>query len=159
MYVGLAGMGVERKDLQGIVEETFKAVEQVVIPLPQLAIDVTIRFLNATLEGSFDHHDEMLFYKRVRKLWAQFNTSGSLTQMPPSCAVYLENFGGDGGGGDKLIICFPCLHYFHGHCIALWVKIRPTCPLCRYQLMPILCDDESGSSSPNPNPHGIGLSN
>ncbi|CAA3026831.1 E3 ubiquitin- ligase Praja-2-like isoform X1 [Olea europaea subsp. europaea] len=35
--------------------------------------------------------------------------------------------------GEKLIR-MPCCHLYHGDCIVTWLKIRNTCPVCRYEL-------------------------
>jgi hypothetical protein len=147
----LGRMGIDEIDHPAITKKIFEAVEMAV-PLPQLAIDVTIWNMVACVFGSFDYHDDVL-YSHVRKSWADFNAAAAATatcstQMPPSCAVCLEDFG-EGGVDDKLITRLPCLHYFHGHCAAPWVKTHPTCPLCREQIMPIL-GNESGLSKPNP---------
>lgn len=34
------------------------------------------------------------------------------------------------------VVRLPCAHWYHGGCIAPWLGIRPTCPLCRAELPP-----------------------
>lgn len=150
MYSALIWMDVDDRDR--IVEELSVAIFDGAVPLPQLAIDVTIRKIIATAVGGFDDHDNILSYSSVRKSWAEFKAATTCsTQMPPSsCAVCLEDFGEEFDGGDKLITRLPCLHYFHGHCATRWVKTRHTCPLCRHQIMPTLHEE-----SADPNPNGV----
>ncbi|GER45271.1 RING/U-box superfamily protein [Striga asiatica] len=46
-----------------------------------------------------------------------------------ACAVCKDEFVAD-EKGTKL----PCCHLYHGDCIVPWLKIRNTCPVCRYEL-------------------------
>ena len=29
----------------------------------------------------------------------------------------------------------PCLHHFHCSCIDKWLRTKPTCPLCKYNIV------------------------
>ncbi|XXG40892.1 hypothetical protein AAC387_Pa01g1492 [Persea americana] len=31
--------------------------------------------------------------------------------------------------------CLPCNHHFHAVCISRWLRITPTCPLCKYNIL------------------------
>lgn len=46
------------------------------------------------------------------------------------CTVCMEGFkcGGYGGGEGKII---PCGHVYHVDCIAKWLSLYTSCPLCR----------------------------
>ncbi|KAM0923248.1 hypothetical protein ACQ4PT_005652 [Festuca glaucescens] len=39
------------------------------------------------------------------------------------------------------VVRLPCAHWYHAGCIAPWLGIRSTCPLCRAQLPPREDDD------------------
>lgn len=47
----------------------------------------------------------------------------------PECCCCTEAF-----GEDKNIKRTPCQHYFHEECLAQWLKVSTTCPLCRNDL-------------------------
>ncbi|PUZ69992.1 hypothetical protein GQ55_2G180200 [Panicum hallii var. hallii] len=34
------------------------------------------------------------------------------------------------------VVRLPCAHWYHDHCIAPWLGIRGTCPMCRAELPP-----------------------
>ncbi|XVF86999.1 hypothetical protein PTKIN_Ptkin18bG0085400 [Pterospermum kingtungense] len=38
--------------------------------------------------------------------------------------------------GEKLRSLPICRHSFHVHCIDVWLRVRPTCPLCRTNVAP-----------------------
>eukprot|EP00746_Dinoflagellata_sp_MGD_P093514 gnl/MRDRNA2_/MRDRNA2_36992_c0_seq1.p1 gnl/MRDRNA2_/MRDRNA2_36992_c0~~gnl/MRDRNA2_/MRDRNA2_36992_c0_seq1.p1 ORF type:complete len:516 (+),score=75.25 gnl/MRDRNA2_/MRDRNA2_36992_c0_seq1:88-1635(+) len=38
-------------------------------------------------------------------------------------------------GHDKTIKFTPCKHYFHEECLGKWMRVSPTCPLCRSDLV------------------------
>ena len=44
----------------------------------------------------------------------------------PKCLICLEAF-----NKDEEVISLLCEHFYHCNCINNWLKIRPTCPMCR----------------------------
>ncbi|OVA10267.1 zinc finger protein [Macleaya cordata] len=44
------------------------------------------------------------------------------------CAVCMDEF-----STEEEVTWLPCSHYFHENCILPWLRIRNTCPLCRYE--------------------------
>jgi E3 ubiquitin-protein ligase RNF181 len=47
----------------------------------------------------------------------------------------------------------PCAHWYHHGCIAPWLGIRPTCPMCRAELPPreaAAGEDGAGRAKPPP---------
>ncbi|TVU48977.1 hypothetical protein EJB05_00266, partial [Eragrostis curvula] len=45
-----------------------------------------------------------------------------------SCAVCLGEYA---GGGEVLRVLPECAHAFHQLCVERWLRLRPTCPVCR----------------------------
>ncbi|KAL9263307.1 E3 ubiquitin-protein ligase RING1-like protein [Drosera capensis] len=45
------------------------------------------------------------------------------------CAICKDEF-----SVEEKVRRLPCSHYYHGECITPWLKIRNTCPVCRYEL-------------------------
>ncbi|EAY83933.1 RING-H2 finger protein ATL70-like [Oryza sativa Japonica Group] len=55
---------------------------------------------------------------------------GTAAAAESSCAVCL----GEYGGGDELRVLSWCAHSFHRHCVDPWLRLNPTCPVCRTSL-------------------------
>eukprot|EP00929_Paragymnodinium_shiwhaense_P093163 TRINITY_DN53283_c0_g1_i1.p1 TRINITY_DN53283_c0_g1~~TRINITY_DN53283_c0_g1_i1.p1 ORF type:complete len:322 (+),score=35.27 TRINITY_DN53283_c0_g1_i1:142-1107(+) len=60
-----------------------------------------------------------------------FSRSDESSDTRPSieCCCCYEDF-----CADKAIVRTPCKHYFHKACLADWLKLAKTCPLCRCDL-------------------------
>eukprot|EP00898_Chlorokybus_atmophyticus_P006491 jgi/Chlat1/6843/Chrsp51S06529 len=64
----------------------------------------------------------------------------TLANAYSSCSICQEDFV-SGQRGKKL----PCDHMFHVQCLDQWLRVRATCPTCRYELNPST-DSNSNSS-------------
>ncbi|TYI27057.1 hypothetical protein ES332_A05G152900v1 [Gossypium tomentosum] len=67
-------------------------------------------------------------YQKVSKRW--FGGSGSGHEV--ECVVCLSKV----CKGEKLRSLPICHHSFHLDCIDSWLRVRPTCPLCRISVAP-----------------------
>ncbi|CAN6181698.1 unnamed protein product [Urochloa humidicola] len=46
------------------------------------------------------------------------------------------------------VVRLPCAHWYHGGCIAPWLGIRGTCPMCRAELPPRDAGEREGGGGP-----------
>ncbi|KAK9684601.1 hypothetical protein RND81_10G220000 [Saponaria officinalis] len=51
------------------------------------------------------------------------------------CSICLVNWTEQKNG---TVTCMPCNHAFHDQCIVTWLKVSPTCPVCRFDLGQLL---------------------
>lgn len=58
------------------------------------------------------------------------------------CAVCTEEI-----AAADAVARLPCAHWYHHGCIAPWLGIRATCPMCRAELPPTEPDDEAGEET------------
>ena len=52
-----------------------------------------------------------------------------LNEKNKFCAVCKEEF-----NTDEICLIMPCNHFFHEGCLIPWLKLRNSCPLCRFEL-------------------------
>ncbi|AED91256.1 putative transcription factor C2H2 family [Arabidopsis thaliana] len=118
--------------------------------------------LNHTLEINFDvdnrelyiggDHDD--YVQDYDMLFEQFaDAEVSVIGLPPTSKSFLNNLPvvllegeNDDDGGLVCAVCkdemnignkavqLPCNHKYHSECIVPWLKVRNTCPVCRYEL-------------------------
>ncbi|MBA0745475.1 hypothetical protein Gogos_008050 [Gossypium gossypioides] len=67
-------------------------------------------------------------YQKVSKRWLVGSGSGHEVE----CVVCLSKI----CKGEKLRSLPICHHSFHLDCIDSWLRVRPTCPLCRISVAP-----------------------
>ncbi|PON45155.1 43kDa postsynaptic protein [Parasponia andersonii] len=59
----------------------------------------------------------------------QTTTSVTVLDVEYSCTVCMETFHYTGGGQR-----IPCGHVYHANCIAAWLSVCDSCPLCRRRI-------------------------
>lgn len=97
---------------------------------------------DSTQLSHHDDNDDQII--EVEESAAARNISSNLNYMPPtdhttssstildveySCMVCMESFHYSGGGEQ-----IPCGHVYHASCIAAWLSICDSCPLCRRRI-------------------------
>jgi hypothetical protein len=66
----------------------------------------------------------------VESVLGGFNRALSPTPGVPSCVICLDAI----AVGSATHIVTPCAHHFHRQCLDRWVRIDPSCPLCKHSL-------------------------
>ena len=60
------------------------------------------------------------------------------------CPVCLNSY-----AASDLVIELPCAHVFHEQCIARWLQQEPSCPQCRYLVVPSAADAACAPLTPH----------
>ncbi|CAE7524612.1 rnf43, partial [Symbiodinium pilosum] len=68
---------------------------------------------------------------------------------PQSCPICMEDFTVWEAGQDAEIVMTPCLHTFHVGCLQGWLKRRPECPTCRWDITDLGAEKAFDSSCCN----------
>ncbi|CAK9021163.1 unnamed protein product [Durusdinium trenchii] len=121
-----------------------------------VALDVQSPFFGGGLAGSVAENWQLCSAHVVRqvdqvmldsiesvpfdiKLFTE-DASASEGLMPAECCVCCERF-----GREKVIKRTPCNHVFHEDCLARWLKVTDSCPVCRKSMRKVE-DPEWGPS-------------
>ncbi|KAL6215753.1 hypothetical protein ACLB2K_015181 [Fragaria x ananassa] len=155
-------MGIPRMEHAGFIESVYRVVRKAVpeVPLHMVIVDVTVARL-----GCFEADPEYINRTRseireciqaaIHNSFANSNNTDKVTpsvkplekrrlndleeatlRQNPLCAICLEEFT---KSPEELITPLPCKHYYHAACIVKSLKIRLTCPMCRYP-MPLIAE-------------------
>ncbi|KAM5552843.1 hypothetical protein ABKV19_025190 [Rosa sericea] len=134
----LSEFGILEEHQPAVIQRIFKAV-QVATPLPQplMGIDVAIRDVKVLISGSTDGLDDYVDWVIADTFKKIVDRSRRCCNRMSECPICMEDdIFLHLDDENKLVTSLPCLHYFHGHCIAKWLETKYTCPVCRRK-MPI----------------------
>ena len=89
--------------------------------------DPTVSYLRDT-DGDNEDEDEDLppFNSEEIENLEKVQVTQEMLVRIPKCLICLEAF-----NKDEEVISLLCEHFYHCNCINNWLKIRPTCPMCR----------------------------
>ncbi|XP_028808754.1 RING-H2 finger protein ATL70-like [Neltuma alba] len=75
-------------------------------------------------ESNLRRNSWPLYYSQAKRISNVFN--------PSSCSICLRDY----KETDKLRLLPDCGHLYHLHCVDPWLRLHPTCPLCRTSSSP-----------------------
>ncbi|PKI47185.1 RING-H2 finger protein ATL22-like [Punica granatum] len=113
-----------------------------------LVVEVRAKILSVVKcregDGPLDHLFEKLTALAKADPYRTLSEPATLSSLEALEAVSADQFETDDrcsicteeyvSGGSSEVVCMPCSHAYHRHCIIEWLRRNHVCPICRFQM-------------------------